>query len=75
MTFVQDATFLRMPSPTPSGFASTCQSTPKDVEEITREQASIRASQLIEEIAVLDRLKRRLVEELDLMQEILENNP
>jgi len=44
----------------------------KDGKEISREQASAMASQLIEEIAVLDRLRSRLVEELGFMQEILD---
>lgn len=40
--------------------------------EITREKASVMASQLIEEIAVLDRLRNRLMKELGVMQEILD---
>lgn len=58
-------------SPTPRELSLSCKYTLKDGREISQKQASVLASQLIEEIAVLDRLKSRLVEELGLMQEIL----
>lgn len=65
--FLQDATLSPISSPTFSR-----QTKLKNGQQISREQAHVMASQLIEEIAVLDRLKSRLVDELGLMQEILD---
>jgi len=68
LDLLQKDAFLPIPSPT----SFPCKSKPTDGRDISREQASVMASQLIEEIAVLDRLKSRLVDELGLMQEILD---
>jgi len=65
---LQNTAFLPISSPT----SFSGKSKPKNGTDISREQASVMASQLIEEIAVLDRLKSRLVDELGLMQEILD---
>lgn len=56
----------------PSQFSLAHKPAQKDGKEISREQASAMASQLIEESVVLDHLRGRLVEELSFTQEILD---